>query len=181
MVFRPVAGSISNCLILGLQIILSYARSARHLLLLSDGHSSHYSPDTVRLVAKEGVILFVLSHTIQHIFCSLWTRARLLLSRATGKKSAIIMSKNPGKYVNRYSFSTIFSKAWIKCMTMQNVLAGFKVTGIYPLNKYIVKLPKQSMENLPVESGLAFIPLYSHATSRKKGNSNRQMVHTGGD
>ena len=39
---------------------LKYAPLVRPLLLLLDGHSSHYCPDTVRLAAKEKVIIFAL-------------------------------------------------------------------------------------------------------------------------
>ena len=35
-----------------------YAPPVRPLLLLMDGHSSHYCPDAIRLAAKEKVILF---------------------------------------------------------------------------------------------------------------------------
>ena len=39
---------------------LKHAPAARPLLLLLDGHSSHFCPDTVRLAAEEKVILFAL-------------------------------------------------------------------------------------------------------------------------
>ena len=40
---------------------LRYAPSARPVLLLMDGYSSRYCPDTVRLAAQEKIILFALS------------------------------------------------------------------------------------------------------------------------
>ena len=39
---------------------LRYAPSVRPLLLLLDGHSSHYCPGTIKLAAKERVIIFTL-------------------------------------------------------------------------------------------------------------------------
>ena len=39
---------------------LQYVPPARPLLLLMDGHSSHYSPATIRAAAQERVILFTL-------------------------------------------------------------------------------------------------------------------------
>ena len=41
---------------------------------------------------------------------------------------------HPGKVVTRYDFSRLFNKAWMRSMTVRNVVAGFKVTGIYPVN-----------------------------------------------
>ena len=45
---------------------LRYAPLVRPLLLLLDGHSSHYCPDTIRLAAKEKVIIFALPPNTTH-------------------------------------------------------------------------------------------------------------------
>ena len=45
---------------------LRYAPLARPLLLLLDGHSSHYCPDTICMAAKEDVILFTLPPHTTH-------------------------------------------------------------------------------------------------------------------
>ena len=39
---------------------LNYAVSARPLLLLLDGHSSHYNPEAIRLAKENDVIMFTL-------------------------------------------------------------------------------------------------------------------------
>ena len=46
---------------------LRYAPSSRLLLLLIDGHSSHYCPDTIKLAAQQQVILFALPPNTTHI------------------------------------------------------------------------------------------------------------------
>ena len=46
---------------------LRYAPPARPLLLLLDGHSSHYSPSTIRSAAKEQVIVFTLPPHTTHL------------------------------------------------------------------------------------------------------------------
>ena len=46
---------------------LKHAPASRPLLLLLDGHSSHFCPDTVRLAAKEKVILFALPPNTTHL------------------------------------------------------------------------------------------------------------------
>ncbi len=46
---------------------LQYSPSARPILLLLEGHSSHYCPDTVRLAAREQVILFTLPPNTTHL------------------------------------------------------------------------------------------------------------------
>ena len=39
----------------------------RPVILLLDGHSSHYSPDVIRLAAEEKVVLFTLPHNTTHV------------------------------------------------------------------------------------------------------------------
>ena len=85
------------------------------------------------------------------------------------------MSANPGHVVSRYNFSTLFSSAWLRAMTISNVIGGFKKTGVFPLDRGAIKLPKDSMEKLPGESGLSFIPLYTPSKSYKANFSTEEM------
>ena len=50
------------------------------------------------------------------------------------------MSKNPGKVVAQYDFMSIFSKAWYKAMVILNIVAAFRTTGIYPLNRHAIHI-----------------------------------------
>ena len=46
---------------------LRYAPPVRPLLLLMDGHSTHFCPDTIRLAAEKDVVLFTLPPNTTHI------------------------------------------------------------------------------------------------------------------
>ena len=46
---------------------LEYAPAARPLLLLLDGHSSHYSPEFIRQACESGVIVFCLPPHTTHV------------------------------------------------------------------------------------------------------------------
>ena len=50
-------------------------------------------------------------------------------------------------------------------MTMTNITSGFKVMGVYPVNRDAVHVPgcSGSQLSLPEATGLAYIPLYSPA------------------
>ena len=59
-------------------------------------------------------------------------------------------------------------------MTIRNITAGFKVSGIYPFDRNVVldKLPDEKFtsfkpESVQQSSGLAYIPLYSPAPKHK--------------
>ena len=44
----------------------------------------------------------------------------------------------PGKVVSIYDFS--LSQAWFTFMTLSNITSGFKVTGVFPVDKNVIKL-----------------------------------------
>ena len=86
------------------------------------------------------------------------------------------LTMNPGKVVTHYQFSMLFTQACIKSMTVSNICAGFRVTGVHPLNRDVFS----PMEDPPLvkESGLAFIPLYSPATQRTKHRGSQHREST---
>ena len=146
---------------------LRYAPLARPLLLLLDGHSSHYSPDTIRLAAKEQVIVFALPPHTTHFSQPADKGCFGPLKTHWKSECHSFMTSNPGVFVSRYNFSKLFSAAWMKAMTITNITGGFKTTGVFPLNRNAIKLPESVMEKLPEQSGLKFIPLYSPANPKK--------------
>ena len=85
-----------------------------------------------------------------------------------------VPAMNPGKVVTRYQFSRLFNQAWMKGMTVSNVCAVFRVTGVHPLNRDVFS----DVEDTPLvrESGLAFI--YSPATRRTKPRASEQCLES---
>ena len=147
---------------------LRYAPPTRPLLLLLDGHSSHYSPGTIRYAASEQVIVFTLPPHTTHLTQPLDRGCFSPLKMAWQEVCHTFMAENPGKRVARFNFSQLFCRAWMKSMTMNNILGGFRVTGIYPVNRNIIDVPKEpSKPSLPEATGLAYIPLYRMSTQVK--------------
>ena len=131
-----------------------------------DGHSSHYYPDTIRLAARERVILFTLPPNTTHMLQPLDRGCFGPLKMAWREEYHQYMSEHPGRVVTKFQFSTLFSKAWGRSMTMANVTAGFRVTGIYPLNRNVLSLDT-SVAKLSQETGL-FLPMHSPMCQSKK-------------
>ena len=102
----------------------------RPLLLLMDGDSSHYCPEAIHVAAKENVILFTLppntTHLTQPLDCSIFGPLKM----EWRKVCQDFLQKSHGKVVTRFSFSALFAEAWKASMTMPNIVAGFRVTGI---------------------------------------------------
>lgn len=147
-----------------LRHFLCYAPSTRPLLLLLDGHSSHYSPHAIRFAAKEKVIMFALPPHTTHVTQPLDQGCFSPLKMAWREVCHTFTAENPGKRVARFNFSQLFSLTWVKSITMKNIVSGFRVTGVYPVNRKVVEKPKElSNPSLMEATGLAYIPLCSPA------------------
>ena len=160
---------------------LAHAPSTRPLLLLLDGHSSHFEPGALHLAAENGVIIFCLPPNTTHLTQPLDKGCFGPLKVYWKEECQTYLSKNPGKVVTRYQFSEILAKAWAKVMTMKNIIGGFKTTGVYPMNREAI-IPKSSpvkkgntfdTPSLPKETGIKFLPLHSPFPSQKSRSKDR--------
>ena len=141
---------------------LAYAPAARPLLLLRDGHSSHYNPSTIKTAAAQQVILFCLPHHTTHIAQPLDVSAFGVLKQRWDEQCQQYMAKNPGKVVTRFQFSELFSRAWAETMVPPNICAGFKAAGVYPLDlaAFIARTATNDPNNSPLpSSSLKFVPM----------------------
>jgi len=153
---------------------LAYAPSTRPLLLLMDGHSSHYCPEVIRMASEDQIVVFALPPHTTHLTQPLDKSAFSSLKVCWRQVCHKFFVKNPGRVITRYDFCGLLSEAWYQAMTPRNISAGFKVCGVFPFNRDVVldKLPKEEFtsfnpESVAQSSGLAYIPLYSPAPSRK--------------
>ena len=152
---------------------LAYAPPVRPLLFLMDGHSSHFQPDVINRAAAEGVIMFCLPPHTTHLTQSLDKGCFGPLKAHWREECWAYSTANPGRIITRYQFSQLFGKAWVKGMSMQNIIAGFRITGVYPFDRYVL-LPRESKRvSLADRTGLKFIPLYSPARRQPSKSSAR--------
>ena len=114
---------------------LKHAVAARPLLLLLDGHSSHYEPQSIELAKENDVIIFCLPpHTTQDSQ-PLDTTVFGPLKRHWSEVCHEFLQSNPGKVVNKYNFSGLFAQAWLKALTPTNIVSGFRKCGVHPFNR----------------------------------------------
>ena len=143
---------------------LKYIPSIRPILLLMDGHSSHFCPEMIRTAAAEGVVLFTLPPHTTHI-CQPLDKGPFAPLKIEWRKTVHqFLASNCGRTVSRYDFSTLFAETWFKAMTMKNITAGFRVTGIFPFNKDVVRVRMEDipeLKKIPMSSDIKFIPFFS--------------------
>lgn len=154
---------------------LEYAPAARPLLLLLDGHSSHYCPEFIREACECGVIVFCLPPHTTHISQPLDVSCFHSLKVHWDYACDYYMSSNSGKVVTIYQFSQLFALAWKQAMTPQNIIAGFRATGVFPVNRNAIVLPGEQPRPfgtptavLAERKGINFMPFYSPARSRSQ-------------
>ena len=157
---------------LWLNHFLRYAPPARPLLLLMDGHSSHYCPTAIHSASQQQVILFTLPPNTTHLTQPLDKGIFGPLKIAWRRVCHEYIIEHPGRVVTHHCFSELFAKAWVRSMSMKNILAAFRTCGIYPIDrsKIITRLEPPSPVQ-PKAGGLTYLPLLtpapSHASSRK--------------
>ena len=141
---------------------LTNAPSARPLLLLLVGHSSHYCPEMIKTAGKEGVILFALPPHTTHLIQPLDKGAFSPLKMEWRKAVHNFISTNKGREVTIYDFNSLFSDAWYKGMSASNVTSGFRCACVFPFNRYAVKARSererfQKPDILAKESGISHV------------------------
>ena len=103
-------------------------------MLLLDGHSSHFTLDLVKSAAEEDVIILCLPPHTTSDTKPLDTICFGPLKTYWAQLCHEYIFANPGRVITKYQFSAIFSQAWSKGMTINNITSGFRNTAIYPFN-----------------------------------------------
>ena len=122
---------------------LPNAPSARPLLLLLDGHTSHYSLPMIKEAAAEKVLIFALPPNTTHLTQPLDKGCFAPLKMHWKQICQSFTAKNRGRAITLYDFSSLFSEAWCKGMSAKNVMSGFKVCGVYPFNREVFDVPEE--------------------------------------
>ena len=124
---------------------LTHAVSERPLLILLDGHSSHYTLELVKAAAQKDVIIFCLPpHTTadsQPLDTSCFDPLNYWFETCCQ-----YLFDNPGRVITKFQFSSLFTHAWSNGMTINNIVSGFRSAEfeIFPFAPNIIldKFPK---------------------------------------
>ena len=152
---------------------LCYAPSTRPLLMMMDGHSLHYCPSVIfTVLLKVKALPPNTTHLMQPLDKGIYGPLKVKWRKVCHE----FLVQNPGKIVMQNTFSTLFSKSWMKSMTITNIIAGFKTTGVFPTdrNKVISKLEVATPPKQP--STLPYLPLLTPAPSPSRSMSGKKCI-----
>ena len=141
---------------------LAHAVPGRPLLLLVDGHSSHYDPDSIRFARSHSVIIFCLpphtTHEAQPLDVSFFGP----LKKNWGDVCHRFIQASPGKVITRFNFNELFSQAWLKTCSPEIICGGFRRAGIIPFSPetLIQRCPgsESSLETRRKDAGVSETP-----------------------
>ena len=96
------------------------------------------------------------------------------------QSSTVTLAAHARRGLTRYEFSKLFSEAWTSSMAISNIIAGFRVTGMYPLDREAMLGLISDVSALSEETGMSFIPMISPAvrcfTSRRDVESRALVI-----
>jgi len=152
---------------------LKHAVSDHPLMLILDGHSSHYTLDLVKTAAAENVIMFCLPPHTTADSQPLDTSCFGPLKKYWYEVCRQYLFDHPGQVVTKFQFSTLFADTWSKGLTIGNVTSGFLGTGIYPFSSSMVT------NKFPAESNSSSQPSTNHVVAISDSQSDTQSDSTG--
>ena len=109
------------------------------ILLIYDGHPSHVSSHINEWANSNNVILFVLPAYTSHFLQPLDVSVFGPFKKYYYSECAAYMKSNIGQTITRYEVCEMACKAYLKAMTPENIISGFKKTQIYPCSTVAVK------------------------------------------
>ncbi|KAJ8349138.1 hypothetical protein SKAU_G00277270 [Synaphobranchus kaupii] len=160
-----------------LQHFVSQTRATptNKVLLLLDNHSSHCSIPAIQYCKEHGIILLTFpphcSHKLQPLDRSVFGP----LKRNVNVAMDAWMRCHPGTPVSIYDIPAIVAQALPQAATPRNITAGFRCTGIWPINpaifsfedfapSFVTDRPEQSAATTTAAAVPASVPASVSAT-----------------
>jgi hypothetical protein len=128
--------------VLGLQwfrkVFLPNCGPARPQLLILDGHRSHEVTELLQMARAEGITIMTMPPHTSHWLQPLDKGVFSSLTASYNRICSEFMSEGPQNVVSKANWPALFKRAWDQGFTASNMIAGFRVSGIWPLNMSVI-------------------------------------------
>lgn len=106
----------------------------QHVLIL-DGHGSHiYNYPFMANMARNNIEVLSLEPHTTHATCPVDQSPFFVLKRNYMFLLDIWSQNNHGKPLPKNKFFSVFCRAWVFARSLKYIQAGFRITGLYPVN-----------------------------------------------
>lgn len=113
----------------------THASPSNEIILVMDNHDSHIALDCVLYAKQCGINIVTLpphtSNKTQPLDLCVFGPFKSYFNACADSW----MLKNPGKTITIYQMAELMGNAWLKAATPSNIIAGFRVPGIWPLDR----------------------------------------------
>jgi len=120
-----------------------YAVLWHPILLLLDGHSTHYQPGVISFARGHNIIMLCLhphnSHVSQLLDCGVFKSLKNKWTETCHRYCQMCS----GKVNTQFDFNMLFSQAWLK----SQIVAGLETCDVFPSSAILVPLDKPCNEN----------------------------------
>ena len=107
------------------------------VLLLLDNHNSHLSYKAIAEAKNAGVVMLTFpphtTHRLQPLDVSVYGPHQTYYNAACNEWQV----SNPGKTIGMYDIGELAGKAFIRALTPENIINGFRKTGIFPIDENV--------------------------------------------
>lgn len=118
----------------------------KKVLILLDNHESHLCLPVIDFCRESGILLLSFP---PHCFEKLQPLNRTvyrLFNQFLNKNMLAWIENNPGKRLRAYDVPLVSSRALVSAATPKNIINGFSISGIWPLNREVFTRDKLMQE-----------------------------------
>lgn len=105
------------------------------VLLILDGAASHLDFTIADVANSLGITLLCLPSNTTHELQPMDKSVFRSFEHFWDEELLRYWERHPERTMNKERFSEVFTPVWGKCMTIENIVSGFRATGIWPFNK----------------------------------------------
>ncbi|KAL7635492.1 UNVERIFIED_CONTAM: hypothetical protein RMT77_014561 [Armadillidium vulgare] len=113
---------------------LAQYKSSGKCLLIFNGAACHLDLSIVEVADSLDIALYCLPSNTTHELQPLDKAVYRSFEHHWDSEVLTFMEQNPNKKLTKARFNSILSNVWSKSMTHNNIISGFRATGLYPLN-----------------------------------------------
>jgi DDE superfamily endonuclease len=114
----------------------THTSASNEIILVMDNHESHIALDSLIYAKEHGINIVTLpphtSNKTQPLDISVFGPLKSYFNAFADSW----LLKNPGKTISIYQMAELMGNAWQKAATPSNILSGFRVPGIWPLDRH---------------------------------------------
>lgn len=144
---------------------LGQNKSPGKCLLIFDGASSHLDARIVDAADAHDILLYCLPSNTTHELQPLDKSVNKSFEHFWDEEVLLYAYQHPECKLTKARFTKIFTKVWSKCMTKDNIISGFRATGLFPYD------PSAISEEAYAPSVLTLMPDPQVASSSRMPHS----------